>query len=94
MPTVRILSRSLLPRAGVGGGLETQAAITYQTELAPPRTVYLPADLYISDPDVPPTPGGFAVVKPKDDGAQSAEDDAIRADLAALQASPSITREL
>lgn len=68
--------------------------MTYQTELLPPRTVFLPEALYKDvSPEAPAAAGGISV-EPTDAAAQAQEDDALRKDIAAVQAFAPPIREL
>jgi hypothetical protein len=71
-----------------------QIALTYQSELLPPRTIYLPDAGYRQlPPDDPLIAVGIPFV-PVDAAAQAAEDAAIRQDLASLQAAAPPTRDI
>ena len=94
MPRVTILSRGKLLQFPDPSRPVTVVAVTYQSELLPPRTVQLPDDLY-RDATLEEGPSGSSIdVVPVDDAAQKAEDDAIRQDLAALKDFAPPVREL
>lgn len=94
MPLVTILARERLLQFPEPNRPVTQVALTYQTELLPPRTIFLPNDLYEDVPADSAEAAGGITVTPKDEAAQSAEDDAIRKDLAAVQEFAPPTREI
>ena len=94
MPLVTILSRERLLQFPEPNRSETRVALTYQTELLPPRTIFLPNDPYEDVPaDSAEAAGGILVI-PKDEAAQAAEDAAIRKDIDAVQAFVPPTREI
>ena len=94
MPRVTILSRERLLQFPEPNRPETQVALTYQTELLPPRTIFLPNEPYEDVPADSPEAAGGIVVTPKDEAAQAAEDAAIRKDIESVQAFAPPTREI
>ena len=94
MPRVTILSRDRLLQFPEPNRPQTVVAVTYQSGLLPPETVYLPDDNYIEAAPEASAPQIAIRLLPKDDAAQKAEDDAIRTDLAARQSFKPITRDI
>ena len=94
MALVTILARERLLQFPEPNQPVTQVALTYQTELLPPRTIFLPNDPYEDVAADSAEAAGGITVKPKDDAAQAAEDDAIRKDIEAVQAFAPPTREI